>query len=80
MQVMYYVFILGLAEYLESRVLKSGPQTNAPGNTPRSKARKTAGAGGGGCGANRALPKTRGVFIIKSKAIFKKSYQAFNKM
>ena len=45
MHVIYYVCVLGLAEGLEARVFKSSPQTKAPGNTPRAKARKTAGAG-----------------------------------
>ena len=45
MHVIYYVRVLGLAEDLEARVLKSNPRTKTPGNTPRAKARKTAGAG-----------------------------------
>ena len=56
MHVIYSVFILGLAEYLESRVLKSGPQTKAPGNTPRSRRVRQPGRGGG-CGANRVRRK-----------------------
>ena len=31
---------------------------------------------GGGCGANRFQQKTRGIFIISRKVIFKKSFQA----
>ena len=45
MHAIYYVCVLGLAEDLEARALKSGPQTKAPGNTQSAKARKTAGAG-----------------------------------
>ena len=44
-QVLKYVFFFWLAEDLEARVLKSSPQTKAPGNTRRAKARETAGAG-----------------------------------
>ena len=36
-----YVFWGWLNEDLEARVLKSSPQTKAPGNTPRAKARPT---------------------------------------
>ena len=73
MQDIYFMCVLGLAEDLEARVLKSSPQTKAPGNTPRAKARPTQdGRRGlrrqrgrdGGCGANRFRRKTRGVFII----------------
>ena len=83
MHVIYYVCVLGLAEGLEARVFKSSPQTKAPGNTPRAKARPTQDGRrslwsqrgrDGGCGANRFRRKTRGVFIIESKVIFKKSY------
>ena len=45
MHVRYFVCVLGSAEHLEARVLKSSPQTKAPGNTRRAKARETAGAG-----------------------------------
>ena len=45
MHVIYYVYVLGLAEVFEARVLKPSPQTKTPGNTPRAEARKTAGAG-----------------------------------
>ena len=45
MHVRYFVCVLGSAEHLEARVLKSSPQTKASGSTPRAKARKTAGAG-----------------------------------
>ena len=41
----YYTCVLGLAEDLKARVLKSSPQSKFPGNTLRAKARKTAGAG-----------------------------------
>ena len=44
-QVLKHVFFFWLAEDLEARVLKSSPQTKAPGNTRRAKARETAGAG-----------------------------------
>ena len=76
--------VSALAEDLEDRALKSSAQTKAPGNTPRAKARPTQDGRRGlqrqrerdrGCRANRFGRKTRGVFIIKSKAIFKKSYQ-----
>ena len=68
----YFMCVLGLAEDLEARVLKSSPQTKAPGNTPRVKAlptqegrrslRRQRGRGGG-CGANRFRRKTQVVFI-----------------
>ena len=74
--------VLGWVEDFEARVLKSSAQTKAPGNTPRAKACPTQnGRRGlwrhrerdGGCRAKRFRPKTRGVIIIYSKAIFKKS-------
>ena len=37
----YCMCVLGLAEDLEARVHKSSPQTKAPGNRPRAKARST---------------------------------------
>ena len=39
------VCVLGLAEDLEARVLKSSPQSKFPGNTLRAKARKKAEGG-----------------------------------
>ena len=73
--------VVALAEDLEARALKSSAQTKAPGNTPRANARPTQdGRRGlqrqrerdGWCRANWFRRKTRGVFIIYSKAIFKK--------
>ena len=55
-----YMCVLGLVDDLEARVVKSSPQTIAPGNTPRRRCvpRKTGdGAcediGGGAVGAER---------------------------
>ena len=68
-----YVCVVGFAEDLEARALKSSPQTKAPGNARRAKARPTQDGRrglrrqrgrGGGCGANRFRRKTRGVLII----------------
>ena len=65
--------VSALAEDLEAQALKSSPQTKAPSNTPRAKARPTQhGRRGlqrqrerdGGCRKNRFRRKTRGVFII----------------
>ena len=56
------ICVVGLAEDLQARALKSSAQTKAPGNTPRAKARPTQdGRRGlqrhrerdGGCRANR---------------------------
>ena len=64
--------LLGLAEDVEARVLKSSPTTKAPGNTPRPQARPTQDGRqslrrqrglDGWCGANRLRWKTRDVFI-----------------
>ena len=68
-----YLCVLGLAEDMETRVLKSSPLTKAPGNTPRAKACPTQdGRPGlrrqrgrdGGYGASRFRRKTRAVFMI----------------
>ena len=77
------MFVLALAEDLDGRALKrSSDQTEAPGNTPRAKACPTQDGRRclqkqreryGGCRANRFQPKTPAVFIIWSKAIFKKA-------
>ena len=62
-----YVSVLGLAEDMEARALKSSPQTKTLGNTPRAKARPTQDGRrslrrqrgrDGGCGANRFRRKT----------------------
>ena len=66
------VCVLGLAEDLEARVLKSSPQTKLRAtHCVRRRVRKR--RGGGRCGANRVQRKTLVVFILHSKAIFKKS-------
>ena len=39
--IMYYICVLRLADDMEAQVLKSSPQTNAPGNPSRAKARPT---------------------------------------
>ena len=49
MHVIYYVCVLGLAEDLEARVLKSSPQTKAPGNIQLAKARDSGGGAVGVC-------------------------------
>ena len=51
----YCIWVLGLAEDLEARVLKSSPQTKAPGNTPRAKARPTQYSGGVAVGVERIV-------------------------
>ena len=72
MQDIYFMCVLGLAEDLEARVLKSSPQTKAPGNTPRAKACKTTGAGRWVW--SESVPTENP--IIESMAIFETSYQA----
>ena len=83
--IIYRMYVLGLAEQLEARVLKLSLQTKAPGNTPRAKARPTQDGCRGlrrqrgrgvGRGANRFRRKGRGVLVNESKVIFKKSSQA----
>ena len=73
MHEIYFMCVLGLADELEARVLKSSSQTTAPGNGPLANARPTQDwrrglrrqrGRGGGCGSNRFRRKTRGVFII----------------
>ena len=55
-----YMSVLGLADNLKGRVLKSSPQMKAPGITPRAKARRTQDgrrglrdSGGGAVGVER---------------------------
>ena len=71
---MYYIYmsVLGLAEDMEARVLRSSPQAKGPSNTPRAKARPAQDGRpslgrqrgwDGGCRANRFRRKTRDVFM-----------------
>ena len=78
-----YMCVVASAEDLEARALTSSAQTKAPANTLRARAHPTQdGRRGlqrqrerdGGCRASLLRRKKRRVFIISSKAIFKKSF------
>ena len=84
---MTYMCVVALGEDLETRALKSSAQTKTSGNTLLANAGPTQDGRRGlqrqwerdaGCRANWFRRKTRGVFNIKSKAIFKKSSQGLS--